>query len=58
MYFMKKMKQLLCESIRGEIILRFRREFQIVRNRLVLNLSRQEVKNKFKIDLVVELVVR
>lgn len=55
---MKKIKWLLYESIRDEITLESRREPQTACNRLVLNLSRQEAKNKFKIDLVVELAAR
>lgn len=55
---MKKIKQLLYESIRDEISLRSRKELKTAHNRLVLNLSRQEAKNKLKIDLVVELAAR
>lgn len=55
---LKKIKWLLYESIRDEITLGSRKEPQTAHNRLVLNLSRQEAKNKLKIDLVVELAAR
>ena len=55
---MKKIKRLLQESIRDEITLESRKVPQTACNRLVLNLSSQEAKNKLKIDLVGELAAR
>lgn len=55
---MKKIKRLLQESIRDEITLESRKEPQTACNRLVLNLSSQQAKNKLKIDLVGELAAR